>query len=280
VLGLAGRLPGLRRVDLETNHRCAPEIVHRAARLVAHNQERFVKRIRASPRANGSVTLAPDPGDEVARARWLLSAWARDEPAERYAVLARTNRELAPFAAVALEQGLPYRVEADGLALDGPDLIAVVDEALRTAQVGEPVLQRLRQMTKQSSLSDSSKASLLAWAAPFAGLAELRDALLERCAARARLAADDALLTLATVHGTKGLEWDHVACIGFDDGAFPSGRALREAVDAERVLEEERRLAYVAWTRARLTLTIVYDPGAPSVFVREAFDDAELDAFI
>ena len=81
---------------------------------------------------------------------------------------------------------------------------------------------------------------------------------------------------MATAHGTKGLEWDHVACIGHDEGAFPSGRALREADDPRRVLEEERRLAYVAWTRARKTLTIVYDPGAPSTFVLEAFDPAEL----
>ena len=51
---------------------------------------------------------------------------------------------------------------------------------------------------------------------------------------------------------------------------------MQEAEDPARVLEEERRLAYVAWTRARKTLTIVYDPGAPSVFVREAFDPDEL----
>jgi superfamily I DNA/RNA helicase len=67
-----------------------------------------------------------------------------------------------------------------------------------------------------------------------------------------------------------------VACVGHDEGAFPSGRALREAADPVRVLEEERRLAYVAWTRARRSLTIVYDPGAPSTFLREAFDPAEL----
>ena len=36
VLGLGARLPGLLRVDLETNHRCAPEVVRRAARLVEH----------------------------------------------------------------------------------------------------------------------------------------------------------------------------------------------------------------------------------------------------
>ena len=101
-------------------------------------------------------------------------------------------------------------------------------------------------------------------------------ALGDRIAARGHGAGDGDALTLATAHGTKGLEWDHVACIGHDEGAFPSGRALREADDPRRVLEEERRLAYVAWTRARKTLTIVYDPGAPSTFVLEAFDPAEL----
>jgi superfamily I DNA/RNA helicase len=40
--------------------------------------------------------------------------------------------------------------------------------------------------------------------------------------------------------------------------------------------EEERGLAYVAWTRARRSLTLAYDPGAPSEFLLEAFDAAEL----
>ena len=116
--------------------------------------------------------------------------------------------------------------------------------------------------------------ALLGWAARCRDLAGLRGrAWRERRAhPRARPSEATPPLTLATIHGTKGLEWDHVACIGHDEGTFPSGRALREADDPRRVLEEERRLAYVAWTRARKTLTIVYDPGAPSTFVLEAFD--------
>jgi superfamily I DNA/RNA helicase len=120
-------------------------------------------------------------------------------------------------------------------------------------------------------------ADLLAWAAGHDDVSALRAAIEGRRAAAERLRQDDAGLTLATAHGTKGLEWDHVACIGHDEGVFPSDRALREATDPRRVLEEERRLAYVAWTRARKTLTIVYDPGAPSTFVLEAFDPAELE---
>jgi len=277
VLGLAARLPGLRRVDLETNHRCAPEIVRRAARLVAHNQERFAKRIRASPRASGSLILAPDPGDAVARARRLLATWASGVEADEgsRAVLARTNEELVPYAAVALELGLPYQAVSDGLLLDAPAMTAVVADAA-AASSGRSSLATLRRVAQDAELDAAATGTLLGWAAAYPDLAALRDALAERAALRDRLAGAASALTLATMHGTKGLEWDHVACIGHDDGAFPSGRTLREAADPVRVLEEERRLAYVAWTRARRTLTIVYDPAAPSTFLREAFDPAEL----
>ena len=87
---------------------------------------------------------------------------------------------------------------------------------------------------------------------------------------------DDARLTLATAHSTKGLEFDHVAVVDMDAGRFPSQRSLDDADDPVRALEEERRLAYVAWTRARRSLTLVYDPAAPSMFLREAFAQDEL----
>ena len=274
VLGLAARLPGLRRVDLETNHRCAPEIVHRAARLVAHNRERFEKRIRPSPAAEGWLTLAADPGDDVSRARRLLAGWATGEG--RRAVLARTNRELAPYAAVALELGLPHRVEEDGLLLDDPDVDGLVAEALAMRPATAHPLVALQRAARASGATGTATSSLLAWAAAYPDLESLRAGLAARREDRARLRRADAPLTLATVHGTKGLEWDHVACVGFDEGVFPSARALAEADEPDRVLEEERRLAYVAWTRARRSLTIVYDPASPSVFLREAFTAPEL----
>jgi len=55
------------------------------------------------------------------------------------------------------------------------------------------------------------------------------------------------------------------------EGRFPSPRSLADATDPERALEEERRLAYVAWTRPRRTLTLVHEPSTPSRFLIEAF---------
>ena len=51
---------------------------------------------------------------------------------------------------------------------------------------------------------------------------------------------------------------------------------MTEAADPGRALEEERRLAYVAWTRARRSLTLLYDPLSPSQFLLEAFTLEEL----
>ncbi|MCA9541469.1 MAG: ATP-binding domain-containing protein, partial [Myxococcales bacterium] len=59
-------------------------------------------------------------------------------------------------------------------------------------------------------------------------------------------------LVLSTVHQAKGLEWTAVFVIGLAEGQFPLWPAI--AVPAE--LEEERRLFYVALTRARRVLTL------------------------
>ena len=68
---------------------------------------------------------------------------------------------------------------------------------------------------------------------------------------------DDAeKVTIMTMHGAKGLEFDHVFCAGWEEGVFPSQRSLDEGGLAS--LEEERRLAYVAITRAKQKCTIFH----------------------
>ncbi|WP_303825994.1 ATP-dependent helicase [Ruminococcus flavefaciens] len=57
-------------------------------------------------------------------------------------------------------------------------------------------------------------------------------------------------VTLMTVHSAKGLEYENIFVVGMDDGIFPSARSF----DSEDDMEEERRLAYVAITRAKKRL--------------------------
>lgn len=65
-----------------------------------------------------------------------------------------------------------------------------------------------------------------------------------------------ASVTIMTIHAAKGLEYDNIFLVGWEDGIFPSQRALDEGGLAS--LEEERRLAYVAITRARRKCTIIH----------------------
>jgi DNA helicase-2/ATP-dependent DNA helicase PcrA len=63
-------------------------------------------------------------------------------------------------------------------------------------------------------------------------------------------------VTIMTIHAAKGLEFAHVWLAGWEEGVFPSQRSLDEGGLAS--LEEERRLAYVAITRARRNATILH----------------------
>jgi len=74
---------------------------------------------------------------------------------------------------------------------------------------------------------------------------------------------DDESLTLSTIHSAKGLEWHTVFVIFVLDGMFPSARAENNPGE----MEEERRLMYVACTRARTNLIITYPIG---IYERES----------
>jgi len=89
---------------------------------------------------------------------------------------------------------------------------------------------------------------------------------------------NDESISLMTMHSAKGLEFDNVFLAGWEEGVFPSMRSIDEL--GKKGLEEERRLAYVALTRARRKIHITYvnqnrysyvshDFNMPSRFIEE-----------
>ena len=89
---------------------------------------------------------------------------------------------------------------------------------------------------------------------------------------------DDAVVMM-TIHAAKGLEFPHVFLVGFEDGLFPGMRAIGD----QQEMEEERRLCYVAITRAKEKLTISHarqrmlygrtSSALPSRFLKEIPED-------
>ena len=178
---------------------------------------------------------------------------------------------------------MPFRAPSDRAARRRPGLDELLDRVAReTDRAASPCSCGSAALRRGRAADATAAERELADGAP--GLGARRTPTWRRSSRPSRrraprlaeLRRDDARLTLATAHSTKGAEFDHVAVVGMEEGRFPSGRAVAEADDPVRALEEERRLGYVAWTRARRTLTLSYDPAVPSPFLLEAFSPDEL----
>ncbi len=146
---------------------------------------------------------------------------ARAESSPVAAVLEAVLNESGYLEALAAER----TVEAEGRAENLEELVGVAAEFDREREVeGESEIPPLEEFLQQISLYSD------------------QDSIKE-----------ESLVTLMTLHNAKGLEYDTVFVVGCEDGAFPHMRALEEGGE-----EEERRLCYVAITRARRRLYMTW----------------------
>jgi DNA helicase II / ATP-dependent DNA helicase PcrA len=282
ILRFGDDYPGARRVMLATNYRCPPSVVAASARMVAVNRERFVKPIRspASPADDGTSiaawsTAAPDWTDALAR----LAA-VEDAAGRSLCFLSRTRGELTPVLLALTRAGVRHATAIPPL-VESERVVALVDAArgLEARDLPFHLFRRLRAgrgWTRGNPAADLlgdeehlALDALLGWTTGFART----DAFVAAYdAARARIGTlrdASAPVELATVHASKGREWETVVLVGFEADRIPNRRSIVDADDMDRALEEERRLAYVALTRASRRLVLAFDPARPSPFLAE-----------
>jgi DNA helicase-2/ATP-dependent DNA helicase PcrA len=237
-------------------------------RLVVNpaDDEAFLRAVQVPRRGLGLSSLA---ALQAAAAQWGRSLLATAEIADRVPELRpQARRGLTEFAALLAE----LRGAADAAPAQ---MLERVIEAVQYEQFleseGPEGLERVENVRE-----------LLAAAAEWSEEVDADDpgTPLERFLATAALTTsaeqaggDPDGVTLMTVHTAKGLEWPVVVVAGLEDGLFPLSRALETPEGAE----EERRLAYVAVTRARDRLCLTWArarrrggqlmPGLPSRFL-------------
>ncbi|HET7899799.1 MAG TPA: ATP-dependent DNA helicase UvrD2 [Candidatus Nanopelagicales bacterium] len=277
LLGFRARYPHATEVRLVRSYRSTPQVVSLANRVLssAHGPEAALRLELRAQRADGPEPVVTAYDDDLAEAAGVASRVRRllDDgvAAREIAVLYRINAQSEAFEEALGEAGIPYVLRGESAFFERGEVREAVTRIRGAARGGtgtgdlaadvrsvlsamgwssEPpsgtgaVRQRWENLLRVVSLSDD-----LARDNEDATLADLVDELDQRAATQAAPAADG--VTLATVHAAKGLEWDAVLVAGLTQGTFP----IQYADTAAR-LEEERRLFYVACTRARTHLQL------------------------
>ena len=268
--GFGRKHPGARIVELTRDYRSTPQIVSLANDVLAHSSQREGTVRLSSQREGGAQVTYRTYDDDRAEAEGVAAAIADLIDAgmapHSIAVLMRTNGQSQAFEEALGARGIPVAV-AGGKPFFARDDVRTAISRLRaaaaaatdTGSVGEIVRdvlsgvgwapeapsgqagsERWSNMNAIVGWADDSQAQTLP-----AFVAELD----ERVAYQVE--PDKAGVELATIHAAKGLEWDAVFLVGVAEGLLPISYAKTAAAR-----EEERRLLYVAITRARDLLTV------------------------
>jgi DNA helicase-2/ATP-dependent DNA helicase PcrA len=297
LLGFADRYPDAEVVKLERDYRSTPQVVGLANRLIGQAPpRRGLPGLRLlGQRAGGPEPRFVEHPDEPAEAAAVAAACRRlvdaGMPAAEIAVLFRINAQSEVYEAALTDAGVPYVLKGGERFFERPEVRDAV-LLLRGAAAGgsEPgaLVPTVRDVLASTGWAEhrpppggaardrwQSLAALvdlavdLATENPSLDLAGFVAHLAER--ADAQHAPTVQGVTLASMHAAKGLEWDAVFVVGLVDGVVP----IAQSLSRPEAVEEERRLLYVAVTRAREQLTLswslVRNPGAKRPRPRSRF---------
>ena len=298
--GFVAEFPGATVVRLVRDYRSTPQVVAVANQL-ARSAAPLVAQRPPGPRP--VLTEYPDDTQEAAGLAVQVQAlMAAGVPIREIALLVRVNADTERFELALAEAGVPYvvrgaerfyerpvvrqalvllrgaaRGEAAGAEVDGPGdpLPSSVRHVLTGMGLtggpaaglrglpgpgaGPAARERWESLSAIAQLADDMHA-----ARPEATLADFSAELTQRAELGHAPAVDG--VTLASMHAAKGLEWDAVLLPGLVEGLMPIVHA--RTPDA---VEEERRLLYVAVTRAREHLYLSWSPArAPGARTRGA----------
>lgn len=267
--------PGAQTVRLVRNYRSTPQVLELANAVLAAASTGNYARLEAQ-RASGPPVQLHQYSDDVAEADGIAahvsSLLAQGVPASQIAVLYRINAQSEPIEQALAARGINYLVRGgerffsrkevrqavlllrgaarsdDGTAVLGELVRDVVGPAGWSPQrpTSAAMLERWQSLDALIALADDLVAT-----APQTRLPDVVRELERRMSEQHAPSVEG--VTLASLHAAKGLEWDAVILAGCSDGLLPLSHA-----EGPQAIEEERRLAYVGLTRARLHLVLTW----------------------
>jgi DNA helicase-2/ATP-dependent DNA helicase PcrA len=268
----AERWPGAQEITLVRNYRSTPQVLELANRLIAADGRTKGLIAERPGGADPRISRHATAEDELAAlVTWIRARLGDGVAAAEIAVLVRTNAQLAQIEETLTRAGIAYQVR--GMRFyDRPEVRAAIDSLRRRppTETGFQLAAAIRgRWTTEVGLDESSEPagdearereasletliSIVTDVARGDGNADAAAVLgeLERRAAHEREGSADGV-NLLTYHKAKGLEWDAVYLPALEEGNLP----IRQALDDDMALAEERRLLYVGITRARAYLEL------------------------
>lgn len=271
----ASEYPGAKTVTLSRDYRSTPQIVSLANGVVSRDKETNSQAVRlTSMRESGkAVRYEVYPDDETeayAIAKLVKERINEGVSTSQIAILFRTNAQSSLFEAALARENIKYCVRGAEGFFKRPEVASLLQQATMIARrgakgnLGEIIAELARPLGWSNKAPDTQGAVLERWEAlnTLVAQAQLRQAsgltlasLLQEWQELAQTQLDPAGggVTLASIHSAKGLEWNTVFLAGVSEGLLPITQAK-----TVKELAEERRLAYVAVTRARDELFISY----------------------
>ena len=251
------RFRGAATVSLQDNYRSTPQILAVANAVLADGAPRAAE-LRATVTDGPVPTVSAYDSDE-AEARGVAGRLRRaHRPGTswgRLAVLTRTNAQLTIFAEALRAAKIPYRIRGGGALMEQPEVKAALGVLRRSrARTGfEAHIVELDALAAEDgveerklNLDELARAARQYAAADSAPTLDGFIAWLHANTGPGDAAESTDAVELTTFHRAKGLEWAVVFVAGLEKGLAPIGRATTAEAEAE-----ERRLVYVALTRAR-----------------------------
>lgn len=271
------RFPEAQVIRLTTGYRSTPEITFAANSVLRHgalgNELSATNEHGEKPEITNFDSPAAETLGVLDQIEKLIDAGTA--PAD-IAVLARTNAQLSTLEKELAKRSIPYQVRNNERFFDRSDVrefLRLVRQASVIPTEGVSWLDELRTIAQPflSGQSLDGIAALLHLAREISADSNISPQSLRTYLREVEERAQQnnpptmPVITLATLHAAKGLEWERVFLIGADEGMLP----FSSTIENEKSLAEERRLFYVGITRAKRDLHISYS-STPSRFLRES----------
>jgi DNA helicase-2/ATP-dependent DNA helicase PcrA len=273
------RFPEAEIIRLSTGYRSTPEITFAANALLRNSSMGQELTASNDHGLHPSVDGYKDESGEIAGIlKQITDLLAEGTAPQEIAILARTNSQLKGVERAMNSKGLPYQVRSTERFFerqDVRDFLKQVRQASVLPTEGATWIDELRTIAQPYLTGESIDgiAALLHLGRELDSddgftpktlrgfLREVEDRVTQNNPPTMPV------VTLATLHAAKGLEWERVFLMGASEGILPLETGSTGTSDA--VVSEERRLFYVGMTRAKVDLHISYR-GSPSRFLRES----------